>query len=308
MPTAAVALAAGDAAASLAGAAPDLAKLKRAAEDRAIAAFREQGAGGESENRARALATARATSYAMSGKSLAEATERDLADAWQAIAGEIGYKRARVQSVLGGAFLRMYLDGKVDDALVAAAGEEIAAAPEFAKLAADVQSHLARSPIDPANPEPELKARADGYLRSRLKHGGIAFRYELNPVIGGIGGVAAKEATSTAADGAIAYTIGVELTDTYDFQNKRTGEYDRYRRRLAALLAAGRYEDFWEAYLREAFGVRRITTLDSAALFASFMYAIEAKGWTPGALTWRVVVPMRGSVKTRPRKPKRATP
>jgi hypothetical protein len=90
------------------------------------------------------------------------------------------------------------------------------------------------------------------------------------------------------------YTIGITFYDVYDFENKRTGEYDVYRKKLAALLRADRFDDF-----EKAFGVEtglvdghRTTKLDDAAVFASFMYALEKKGWTPGGLAWKVTVPV----------------
>jgi hypothetical protein len=274
----------------------EIEEAKRAAGDAAIAEFRSWGAGSDADNQTRALELARTTSYAMSGKSLAEASEREVEDVWHAITGSTGYKRARVQSVLGGAFLRMYLDGKVDPSVVTDAGEEIAASPEFARLAAALQGHLAHQRIDPAKAESQITSRADAYLRARLAHRGIAFRYELNAVIGGVSGVGATGATAAPAGSVLRYTVTVEFSDSYDFKNRRSGAYERYRKHLAALLFAGMYPDFWEAYWREATGVRRTTSLDKAAIFASYMYAVEEKGWTPGPLPWRVAIPMRGSV------------
>ena len=45
--------------------------------------------------------------------------------------------------------------------------------------------------------------------------------------------------------------------------------------------AGGGAPDFWEAHGRETLGPGGTTGLDAAALFASFMYAIEQVGWTP---------------------------
>jgi hypothetical protein len=276
-------------------------ELRRAVEDEAIAQYRDLGVGTEAENWAKALETARTTSYVMTAKSSAEHAERDVADAWHAIEGGTGYKRARVQSRLGGAFLRMYLDGAVDPSVVAAAGDEIAQSPEFAKLSNDLQRHLEKQQISAANAPERVQQLASAYLNQRLRRGGISFRYELNAVIGGATGVEVPEVTATASDAGLDYVVKVEFLDTYDFENKRGGQYDAYRKRLAALLAAGSYPDFWEAYLREVTGVRRTTGLDDAALFAAFMYAIEKKGWTPGPLPWRVSVPISGHVRLRRR-------
>ena len=92
----------------------------------------------------------------------------------------------------------------------------------------------------------------------------------------------------------ITYELQVKISDVYDFQNKRTGEYARYRENLATLLRSDQYERFNVAYFGEAHPIQRLRhiRLDLAATFASFMYALERKGWTPGGLAWEVTVPM----------------
>jgi hypothetical protein len=83
--------------------------------------------------------------------------------------------------------------------------------------------------------------------------------------------------------------------DTYDFGNKRSGVYDEYRKQLANHLAKNEYEKFWTDFRSEASGKGK-TKLDEAAVFASFMYAIEKKGWTPGPLPWEVTILIKGTV------------
>src|SRR5262249_30067482 len=88
------------------------------------------------------------------------------------------------------------------------------------------------------------------------------------------------------------------LFDTYDFANKRDGEYALYRSRLAELLKKNQFCEFEKAYWGEmcpsSSGPR--THLNTkAVLFASFMYALEQRGWTPGPLPWQVTIPMRGT-------------
>ena len=90
------------------------------------------------------------------------------------------------------------------------------------------------------------------------------------------------------------FRVDVTFQDTYDFDNTRHGEYDKYRKKLARLLGANDFDGFENAYYREVQPADRWhkTKLDNAAIFASFMYALEMKGWTPGSLPWEVTVPM----------------
>ncbi len=133
-----------------------------------------------------------------------------------------------------------------------------------------------------------------------MKYGGLAFRYELNAVIGGVGSVEVTKVDaivhSAGGQTQVWYALHLTFHDTYDFDNTRSGVYDLYRKRLAKLLADGRYPDFWEAHGRETLGLGGTTGLDAAALFASFMYAIEQVGWTPGPLPWQVTVPVTGTI------------
>jgi hypothetical protein len=276
------------------------------AHDLAILTLRARGSGSDAANKKRALAHAWDVSYAMTAKSSGESWKRSAEDVWAGVWGTKGYKPARVQSVLGGSFLRMYLAGKTDPDIIEAAGEELVLAPEFAKLQTALQTFLAKQklPADAAKAEAQLKKSAQTYFDWRLtkKGGGIAFRYELNPVIGGVGGVTVDTAKVTETPDPkgrkIDYRLEVTFKDAYDFQNARSGEYEKYRKKLAALLTAAKYEDFWEAYGREAFAIGPKTSLDQASIFASYMYAIESKGWTPGSLKWEVTVPMTGSFVT----------
>src|SRR5438309_745709 len=67
------------------------------------------------------LAYARSVSYVMQGKSAGEGA---LVEIKQELGiGGHGSKPSRIQTVLGGAFLRMYLDGKVEPSTTAEAGE-----------------------------------------------------------------------------------------------------------------------------------------------------------------------------------------
>ncbi len=212
------------------------------------------------------------------------------------------YKPGRVQSYLGGAFLRMYLDHEIDQEVIDEAGKEVAVSKEWEALTDAVTAHLQQianrtpKPLD----EEAVKQRAHRFLEGRLKRGQIQFRDTLNPVIGGAGGIevtAAKHVSDGARSGrkvASTYELSVKVSDVYDFQNKRSGEYQRYRENLATLLRSNQYDRFNYEYLGEAQPISAFkrTNLDLAGTFASFMYALERKGWTPGGLAWDVTVPM----------------
>ena len=259
------------------------------------------GEGTEEEVKARALSHAYEVSWAMSGKSSGEAAMRAARGAYAWATDDESYKPARVQSTLGGAYLRMYLAGKVDTATVSATGVEMGASPEFAKLTAGVHTALAalKPSADTATAQEQIREAAQAYLDKRMKYGGLAFRYELNAVIGGVGAVEVTRvdllALPTASGMQRFYVLHLTFRDAYDFDNSRSGVYDAYRKKLAKLLADGRYPDFWEAYGRETIGLG-YTGLDSAAIFASFMYALEKAGWTPGPLPWEVTVPLTGTI------------
>ena len=248
------------------------------------------------------LRHAREVSYLMQAKSEGESAESWVEEEVKKIRGTTGSKPRRVQSFLGGAFLRMYLDGKVDSKTVEKAGEEIHDSPEFKKLAEELNKYLQGSidthHLTKAEPE-KLRSLADQHLKAIKKSRGIAFRYTLNAVIGGVTGVEVKSVThlqdKTVPEGtASTYRVDINFSDTYDFQNKRTGEYDRYRKQLAKYLVANDFDKFDDAYEREAQPIIKSwhhTKLDNAAVFASYMYALEVRGWTPGGLPWDVTIP-----------------
>jgi len=256
--------------------------------------------------RAKYLRTAYAASYAMQARSAGhsvmawgEGVARWLRE--KTGSGDKDENPRRVQSFLGGAFLRMYLDGKVDPDTVAAAGKEIGESKEFSLFTANLQAHL-RTMVRTQRLHDirldQLRVAADRYLDAKKIRDGIAFRNTLNAVIGGVTGVDVEKVElleeRLSDDGTDRkYRIGIIFYDTYDFANKRSGEYDRYRKKLAVLLIAEKFDEFEQAFYPEAnpFSDTHQTKLDDAAVFASFMYALEKKGWTPGALSWQVTVP-----------------
>lgn len=267
---------------------------------------------GEEQNKQLALSHARSISYVMTGKSGGQLLLREVNDWMAEMRGGKNHKAQRVQSILGGAFLRMYLDHEVEPDTIAQVRDEVQVSPEFKAIQAEMQGWLtlqcarfAKLKTSEEKIRKEIASIALRNLRAKMERSGIAFRYELNPVLGGVSKVDIGEvaiATAIEERGTkIDYRIGVVFFDTYDFDNARTGEYDAYRKKLAQLLRQGKYGEFWKAYEREVSGALGIdetgrkTHLDQAAVFASYMYALEKKGWTPGPLPWDVTVPMVGS-------------
>lgn len=194
----------------------------------------------------------------------------------------------------------MYLDGQTDPATIIKAGEEIGKSEEFAELTAKLKTHL-QSQIDKKNlksiPKAELAKAADSYLDARKNKQGIAFKRTLNTVIGGVTNVDVEKVvlvSETPFAGGMnrKYQIGIIFYDDYDFNNKRSGEFEAYRVRLAELLLNNKFDEFEQAFTNEASPIgNHSTKLDNAAVFAAFMYALERKGWTPGSLSWKVTVP-----------------
>jgi RHS repeat-associated protein len=284
---------------------PALDDLKRRAAKAAGTAVSTQPS--EATARRAALDEAYATSYVMSGRFGAESTLRDVEDLKAKLTGDKKYTRRSVSSTLSGTFLRLYLDhDEMDQATADQAGQEIRASKTFAGLETDVQTVLRgkQATLRADTIEEQLKTRSGTYLENRRTTKGIEFRGELNPIIGGVsGGITVDKATVTSMTKTkkglkIDYRLDVTITDTYNFGNSRKGEYDKYRKTLASLLVAGKYNEFNIAYHKEALGLPgRQTKLDKAAVFASYMYALEKKGWTDkSGVTWHTTIPMTGSV------------
>ena len=194
-------------------------------------------------------------SYLMQGKSTLDSAFAWFEGLWD---DSNSPKPRRVQSFLGGAFLRMYLEHKVDPDIIKSAGAEIGASPEFIKLQNNMNmklSHLgARGHNKGAPSREEVAAFYAKELDRTRKKQGIQFRYTLNAVIGGVTGVRVTGAriVSAASDSKVDYDVDVVFTDTYDFANKRTGVYQAYRQKLAHLLAVNDFAEFESEYNREA--------------------------------------------------------
>jgi hypothetical protein len=252
--------------------------------------------GEEQRKKSQYLAYARSVSYLMDAKS-----EEQSAQKW------LHLGPARVQSDLGGSFLRMYLKGEKDPKVIAAAGKAIGNDDQFHDLVKELnrylqsqadQGRVAKDQVD------KLRAIADAHLKAIKKSKGIDFRRNLNTVIGGVGGIAVDAVTRNASAGtgpAVTYQVRIHISDTYHFNNHREGDQDRYRQLLRRLLSAREFDKFEEAYDAEAtlgldslphpLSARKWRSIDDATIFASFMYALEMNGWTPGGLNWDVVVP-----------------
>jgi len=259
----------------------------------------------EIANRELALRVARVGAKAMTVRYTAERGARAAKEAYASATGDNGFKAGRVQSPLGGKFLEMYLDHSVDPSAVAAAGLEIQREPNFKKLEAELKAkiHQLEKHLATEGGDERLLETARKHFKGAMKHG-VEFKYETNTIIGGVANIEVRDAALIHQDSdgeglgetmQSEYVINVTFKDSYDFSNRRTGIYDQYRKRLAAHLAKNEYEKFWVDFKNEASGKGK-SKLDEAAVFASFMYAIEQKGWTPGPLPWEVTIPIKGTV------------
>lgn len=238
-------------------------------------------------------------SYAMQGKSALDSTVRFFKDLTAKASDDKTYKRDKVQSFLGGTFLRMYLMNRVDESAVESARKEMAVSPEFKGLSEGLHAKIEKAVKSGTTSQAGIEKTAKQYIAAKGK--GFAFRAELNAVIGGVTGMEVTGvqvlSQQNTKKGVLAYQVNVKFNDTYDFENKRTGEYDKYRKHLAQLLKDKKFQEFEESYVREAFDMEgRKTSLDKAGVFASYMYALEKAGYTEGGVDWSVTLPITGTV------------
>jgi hypothetical protein len=244
------------------------------------------------------LHLARATSYIMPVRSFYRST-------WNAArrALDPDAKPEDEESILGGRFLRMYLDQSIDRELIEEAGIAIQESADFAKLRNELCVQLQRaadrtkSPLDSA----AVRAIADKHVKSMIAKGIKWQSGGLNPVIGGVGGLEVPTAELVSRQhvpgvhqAVVVYQLTLVVKDTYDFENSRGGEYDRLRKELAQLLANNRFVDFEARLADYGFDPNSafIRTYRYTSLFASFMYALEKRGWTGPGVPWQVRLPM----------------
>lgn len=202
------------------------------------------------------------------------------------------------KSSLGGDMLRMYLRGQVDHSVVSKIAAEVAASDSFSGLTDLVAGSLrlkANRDFKSLPSAKQIETESRRFLKEWKKNHGIAFRGKLNPVVGGVtqvdvvGPARIISTSTTDKTSTIDFQINVSFQDRYDFNNTRTGAYETYRQHLYSLLLKGEYLTFAADYHSEFY----LGSLGKLRVFASFMYAIERFGLTPGALTWSTVVPMR---------------
>ena len=251
----------------------------------------------EDKNRFRALKYAWGVSYAMTAQFRTQRAWRGL-EKW---AKGDNYKDYPVESPLSGAFLRMYLEHKVDSSVMSQVSEELQQEPAFKELQSNIQSRISKMGmiVTKEGGDKLVMKRTSVYLNYKKSKDGIKFRYEMNPIIGGVSGVEVVGANITQTDLGdkirVGYQVDVKFRDTYDFSNERSGVYEKFRKELSGYLDKGDYQKFWAAYGKEEKPWSRKLKLTNAQVFASFMYAIEKQKWTPGPLAWDVTVPFKGS-------------
>jgi hypothetical protein len=233
---------------------------------------------------------------------------------------------------LSGAMLRMYCDEKVDPEIIKRVGKSIESSKQYQYMAEWVEWKILDIVVSDAHHLPtgpaELQKHANTALTLliRPKRPGVKPFYfgkeGLQPIIGGIGKLQCSSATilsSTpgtpakppvppkngkpgtpavpAVPGTMTYALDVLIGDTYDFDNVREGDYDRFRKRLAALLKAGDYHTFEREYTSKLHAVRwsggTPNDIDKGHVFAGYMYALEMAGIFKG-FYWDVTLPMKG--------------
>jgi RHS repeat-associated protein len=200
----------------------------------------------ENVNKKLALLHAWSVSYLMTGKSQTEKMSRNISEKVADYRNDTNYQKPRVQSVLGGAFLRMYLKNEVDQNIINKVGEEIKNEPNYTKLERGVNSKinaLGKKLLN-SNTDSLIESVVSKYFNREVSKG-LDFKHETNTVIGGVSGVEVKsistEKIETDNGMQVNYTIDVTFKDEYDFKNKRYGVYENYRKGLASSLAKGDY-------------------------------------------------------------------
>jgi len=232
---------------------------------------------------------------------------------------------------LSGAMLRMYCDEKVDPLIIARVGKAIEVSKQFQYMAEWVEWKILEITHTDGHhlpSEPELKKYANtalGLLLRPKRAGTRPFYFGkegLQPIIGGIGklechlatilsstpgtpgtpavpGKGGKPGTKAvpATPGKQTYALQVLIGDTYDFDNVREGDYDRFRKRLAALLKSGDYHTFEHEYTSKLHAARwsggTPNDIDKGHVFAGYMYALEMAGIFKG-FYWDVTLPING--------------
>lgn len=239
---------------------------------------------------------ARATSYIMPVRSLYRSTWNGVKNALDPTA------KVEDESILGGRFLRMYLDQSIDRELIEEAGVAIQESPDFAKLRDELNVELQRAAnrAKIALDDAAVQAVANRYVKASIAKGIKWQSAGLNPVIGGVGGLEVLSADLVATESlpgkrrTLVYRLTLAVRDTYDFENNRKGEYDRLRKELAQLLASNRFVEFEARMADYGFDPSSSFIRDYryTSLFACFMYALEKRGWTGPGIPWEVKLPM----------------
>lgn len=205
-------------------------------------------------------------------------------------------------SPLGAEMLRMYLSGKKDGKLIAKVGAAIRKSETFHKLSDNLQAKLTAQFIQNSRPPTsDIVLKEAQHLLDEYREIGpdgqsrkIYFDKEgLQPVVGGVTKLNAEAVEITPTLGGFRFKLQIRIGDSYDFNNSRKGEYDRFRKQLAALFRNGERSAFWNEYLQAFYGFH--DGINSGNAFASFMFAVEQGGcFKP--IDWDVLLPIEGTI------------
>lgn len=227
-----------------------------------------------------------------------------------------GQKNAEISALM----LRMYLNEKVDPALITRVNEAVRVSDTFSSLVdfveQEVQDDLSKGSGRVGMIEIQKAAQKAMDLARRSKDsGGQGFYFGaegLQPIIGGVTGlspvnVQIKPRGFFGDDDTLTYTMSIRISDTYDFENERriknkvTGameetQYSRFRTELTRLLTTHQYARFELTYASAMCSAPTTggnwNHIDRGHVFASYLYALEKAGYFKG-LAWSTDVPTR---------------
>jgi hypothetical protein len=238
---------------------------------------------------------------------------------WRAVKS-FEWDQGKTNAEISGLMLKMYLEEKLDPALIQRVNEAVAVSETFKWLVdfveQQVQDELGKGSGRVGVMEIQKAAQKAMDLARRSKSaGGQSFYFGgegLQPIIGGVTGlspvnVQTKPRGFFSGDDTLNYTMSIRVSDTYDFENERriknkvTGameetQYSHFRTELTRLLTTHQYAQFELTYASAMCSAPTFggdwNHIDRGHVFASYLYALEKAGYFKG-LAWSTDVPTR---------------